>query len=175
MAARRNVLPLQDRLLDKVRIDPVRRCWIFTGHIMKDRYGKPSYGQIGIGNKKLALVHKVSYEMFCGPVPAGIQVCHKCDVRQCLNPTHLFLGTNTDNVKDALSKGRFSVAEKHYKTDLTNEQVADIKYRLSKVRSKRAHFPAIMAEFNVSFRVIEGIAYGSAWRSVEPCQASNAG
>jgi len=47
------------------------------------------------------------YEKYHGKIPNELQVLHKCDVRNCINPEHLFLGTNTDNVADKMSKGRF--------------------------------------------------------------------
>lgn len=57
-------------------------------------------------------VHRFSYEHFIGPLPEGKYACHKCDVRWCCNPDHLFPGTQSDNMQDMVKKGRGLVGEK---------------------------------------------------------------
>lgn len=74
-------------------------CWVFTGS--KDRYG---YGWfMGAGEKK---AHRASYAIHVAAVPEGMSVLHRCDVRDCVNPEHLFIGTNADNTRDCIQKGR---------------------------------------------------------------------
>lgn len=63
------------------------------------------YGTVRTDGKK-RLAHRVSYEVFVGPIPEGKIVCHSCDNRMCVNPEHLWIGTQKDNVKDMLDKGR---------------------------------------------------------------------
>lgn len=75
-------------------------CWLWTG-----ARSTGGYGCLSVGGKQ-ALAHRFSYEMAHGPIPAGKLACHKCDVRCCVNPDHIFIGTHTDNARDRAAKGR---------------------------------------------------------------------
>lgn len=86
------------RLVDQVTISPTG-CWLWPG---KPHYG---YGVFGTREGQYR-AHRVSYTVHVGPVPPNLMVCHKCDIRLCINPDHMFLGTGLDNIRDCLSKGR---------------------------------------------------------------------
>lgn len=78
---------------------PETGCWLWLGAWDVDGYGKMGgYGSIS--------GHRISYEMFNGPIPEGFMVCHTCDTPPCVNPQHLFAGTATDNARDRERKGR---------------------------------------------------------------------
>lgn len=73
-------------------------CWIWMGSL-----GTNGYGQFG-GKR----AHRIAYETANGPLPAGLYVCHRCDNPRCVRPEHLFLGTQRDNIHDAMRKGRMA-------------------------------------------------------------------
>lgn len=119
----------RERFLLKTRIIGYLSCWMWEGA------GHPTgYGRFGISPYKVTFAHRASWELFRGPIPAGMYVCHTCDVRLCVNPLHLFIGTAKDNMQDASKKGRIVVPKESYLSDenhqvakLTNEQVREIR------------------------------------------------
>ena len=75
-------------------------CWLWVSRTNEDGYGRTDW------KGRSTFAHRVAWELKNGPIPDGLQVLHKCDNPPCCNPDHLFLGTNLDNVKDKISKGR---------------------------------------------------------------------
>ena len=90
------VTPWQERLAKEPD-----GCWLWTGSVNNDGYGQIRH------DGRTQRVHRLAWEEVNGPIPAGMAVCHSCDVPACCNPAHLFLGTQLDNVTDMRTKGRF--------------------------------------------------------------------
>lgn len=105
-------------------------CWLWTANTIRSGYGQLTHQFPGIST----LAHRISWGIHHGtPPPADILVCHKCDVRRCVNPDHLFLGTVTDNNRDMLAKGRhrsgIRPGWRPYIPKLTEENVVHIRMR----------------------------------------------
>ncbi len=97
-----------------------------TGCIEWQKGKSEGYGLIHVG-KAVTRTHRLSYELNVGPIPRGLFVCHGCDNRPCINPRHLFLGTQKANIVDASNKGRMARGENHYLTKLTENDVLAIR------------------------------------------------
>lgn len=91
----------RERFLEKIQPIPMCGCWAWEGYVD----AKMGYGMFWL-NGSMQLSHRVSYMLFNGDIPSGLNVLHRCDVPCCVNPNHLWLGTNDQNVKDKVAKGR---------------------------------------------------------------------
>ena len=124
--------------------------------------GNKGYGQFLI-NGQIRQAHRVSYQLYVGEIPEGLYVCHRCDNPGCVNPSHLFLGTQTDNMRDCENKGRgvHPSGEQHYFAKLTEKQVAEIRAR----RNDGTTQTDLANEYGVSQPTISHIFCGDTWAS----------
>jgi hypothetical protein len=140
-------------------------CWIWTGLVRPDGYGATRYE----GKEQSA--HRVAWKLFRGKIGPGLSVCHRCDVRACVNPEHLFAGTPAENAHDMRSKGRDKRGEKHGSAKLRLDQVRRIKAMLGE---DKMYMTEIAREFGVSETTIRAIRIGKTWREAEPICAAEA-
>lgn len=87
-------------------VDDPRACWVWQGTISCN-----GYGGFSLWGQRLT-AHRAAYLLFTGEIPDGMDVCHSCDNRRCINPDHLWLGTRADNMADCKAKGRIATGEK---------------------------------------------------------------
>jgi hypothetical protein len=114
----------RDRIRGHTKVDPDTACWVWqrSRHIAV-------YGQLGgtVGGVSWSgRAHVFAYEAFVGPVPDGLIVRHRCDVRTCCNPDHLEVGTKADNSRDMVERGRSSVGARNPNAKLNKRKVTVI-------------------------------------------------
>lgn len=108
-----------ERFWSKVSKGGPDECWMWIG-------SNNAYGRIHFEYKILE-AHRVSWEIHKGPIPEGMFILHSCDKRSCVNPEHLFLGMQLNNIRDCITKGRNSRGEKNKSSKLTEKAVLEIR------------------------------------------------
>jgi hypothetical protein len=141
------------RFEDFISPEPNSGCWLWAGG-GDDNWG--GYCRIIFGGGRKG-VHQFAYERCHGPIPSGLCVCHTCDVRCCVNPDHLFLGTSVENTADRDNKGRQARGEKQHLAKLTAEQVQAIRTTAGSTR-------ALGRQFGVSRHTIRDVLRQRTWK-----------
>lgn len=143
----------------RVKRDPATGCWNWISAATDGGYGmfsrlsaatrrKPD-GRLGCKHYR---AHKVSYQLFCGPIPPGLCVMHACDNRRCVNPTHLVIGTHADNARDKEAKGRGGWRARKLNVTIARQMRAD--------RAAGLKIRELAARHGVSTRTAERILSG---------------
>lgn len=127
------------------KIEKTETCWLYRGALNKDGYG--TIGRLG----KMLSAHRISWTLTHGEPPNGMCVLHKCDVRNCVNPEHLFLGTKKDNTLDRFSKERY--------LRLSHNEIREIRKFLDLGMKGND----VAQKFNVSATMISRIKVGKAY------------
>lgn len=143
------------------QVRKTKTCWIWTGHL-----GKRGKGVIWI-DRKPVYAHRFSYEQFVASIPKGLYVCHHCDNPFCVNPRHLFAGTQNDNMKDMKKKGRANhpLGEANGRAVLTNKTVKEIR-KIYQPRTKLYSQKALAKRFGVSVVTIQDVLSRKHWSHI---------
>lgn len=150
------------RFNDKFWIDPISGCWLWQG---KKLSSPPNnYGRFWL-HGRFVLAHRASWVLHRGGIPDGKVICHKCDDPLCVNPGHLFIGTQLDNIKDMCAKKRNSTAhgENNKMSKFTETDIKNIRAICSVYRKKYAK---IARQYRVTAAAIRAIDIRATWRHV---------
>jgi hypothetical protein len=119
-------IPLGRQFLNGVDKPERNGCILWRGTLRKDGYGV-IFKSRRQGKQRLVLAHRFAWEITYGTIPSNLQVLHRCDTPGCVNPSHLFLGTMSENMKDKASKGRHFFGSNHNFAKLTESDIAAIR------------------------------------------------
>ena len=150
------------RFWGRVRLSGTDECWLWQGGITEKGYGTMWV------NRRNVRAHRIAWELVNGPIPDGQCCLHKCDRRLCVNPSHLFLGNNADNVADMVAKNRQAKGAATGHTKLTECDVLVIRERLASGETQES----IASDFGVGQSSISCVALGLTWKHVEPVRHS---
>ena len=152
-----------------IKVNKTDTCWLWTASVLSCGYGSFHL------NSHRYPAHRLAYMFTYGDIPAGMFVCHACDVRNCVRPEHLWLGTQKDNIHDAVAKGRFyqggAVSPQRQargnqipQAVATPDLVRAIRRRYAEGQTVIVH---LAREFGVGRMVARGIIEGITWRHID--------
>jgi hypothetical protein len=135
-------------------------CWLWRGAPTAAGYGRLSI------RGRAHYAHRLSYEWHHAPIPPGrwIQVCHSCDVKLCVNPRHLWLGTAKSNTAEAIERGRFTTGEQNGYSKLTATQVRELRHRYA---AGGVTYETLAAQYGVCLAAISHAVNRRTWAHVD--------
>lgn len=160
---------LEQRFWSKVCISD--GCWEWLAALDGRGYGKLLIGSRSDNSRRYVQAHRISFEIMNGPIPTGAVVCHRCDNKRCVRPSHLFVGSQAENVRDCVQKGRHGSRVKPHRV-ARGEANANAKLTAEIVRTMRAArlhgmSVALLARaYDVSVPTVRAAISGKTWRHV---------
>jgi len=153
---------LIDRIEEKIERITESGCWIWMAGRRRRGYGAVSVNA-GFKQNRTLPAHRVVWELYNNKkIPAGMCACHTCDIPECVNPHHIFIGTKGDNTADMIRKKRgiWVGGEAHYATNLSSENVQDIRVRYAAGGILQRE---LAAEYGLDQSAISDIVRGESW------------
>ncbi len=152
---------LKEYLKANIKIDQ-NGCWIWQGKTYEG-YGQTSARDSGIPHST-GIAHRFAFVEWNGPIPEGLLICHKCNVKACINPEHLYAGTHADNSRDASLNGTNGLkGSRNHNAKLNERHVREIR-RLAKCGLTHR---AIAERFVVSVSMVDYICSRKSWKHIQ--------
>lgn len=148
---------VEDRFWRRVQRGPEDACWSWIAHRSNAGYGAFTRG----GKKRIA--SRVAWELTRGPIPDGVLVCHRCANRACVNPNHLYLGTQASNMVDMILHGNSLAGTRNPKAKLDWAKVEEIR----RLASRGSTQGELAARFGVHQGQISRLLRGLQWRQLD--------
>ncbi len=156
-------MSLLQRFEMKYLPEPNSGCWLWTGATTASGYGRIGVDIGRIHQYRSSRAHRVAYELFVGLIPEGMSVLHKCDTPSCVNPRHLYLGSQQENIVDAKNKHRNAYGSRSGRAKLNEPDIPLIRRALNMGRPMRL----VAIDYGVSTRTVRSIADGDTWKHVQ--------
>lgn len=146
-----------DRITEKVTYEPNSGCWLWTGGLSSYGYGATQF------QGRQLLMHRVVFEMYNGAVPGTGVLCHRCNVRSCVNPDHIYIGTAQSNVMDAVRSGRHAHGTTHGCSKLSDCKVRQMR----ELSATGMTYADIAKRFGVARPTAAKACKGMSWQHVK--------
>ena len=148
-----------ETLLDRSEPEPNTGCWLWTGPVA----GGTGYGVVNHDGAPVG-AHRLAFTLAHGAISSGNDVCHRCDVRTCINPAHLFQGSRAVNLADMRAKGRQADmrGERHPKAKITEAQVREIRAAVASGETMRS----VGSRYGLTSMTVADIHHRRSWKHI---------